>query len=45
MEKIYYKMQHSGIIGIIGGTCAVVIGVLVLISGIALLRNKSQIIF
>lgn len=45
MEKIYYKMKHSGILGIIAGVCAMVIGVLVLISGIVLLRNKSEILF
>lgn len=45
MEKIYYKMKHSGILGIIAGVCAIVIGVLVLISGIVLLRNKSEILF
>lgn len=45
MEKIYYKMKHSGILGIIAGTCAVVIGILVLISGVILLRNKSEILF
>lgn len=45
MEKIYYKMKHSGILGIITGVCAMVIGVLVLISGIILLRNKSEILF
>ena len=45
MEKIYYKMKHSGILGIIAGVCAMVIGVLVLISGIVLLRNKFEILF
>ena len=38
-------MKHSGILGIIAGVCAMIIGLLVLISGIVLLKNKSDIIF
>ena len=45
MEKIYFKMKHSGILGIIAGVCAMIIGLLVMISGIVLLKNKSDIIF
>ena len=45
MENIYFKMKHSGILGIIAGVCAMIIGLLVLISGIVLLKNKSDIIF
>lgn len=45
MEKVYFKMKHSGILGIIAGVCAMVIGILVLISGIVLLKNKSEILF
>lgn len=45
MEKVYFKMKHSGILGIIAGVCAMVIGILVLISGIILLKNKSEILF
>ena len=45
METIYFKMKHSGILGIIAGVCAMIIGLLVLISGIVLLKNKSDIIF
>lgn len=45
MENIYFKMKHSGILGIIASVCAMIIGLLVLISGIVLLKNKSDIIF
>ncbi len=45
MEKIYFKMKHSGILGIIAGACAMIIGILVLVSGIILLKNKSEILF
>ena len=45
MEKIYFKMKHYGILGIIAGVCAMIIGLLVMISGIVLLKNKSDIIF
>ena len=45
MEKIYFKMKHSGILGIIDGVCAIVIGILVMASGIILLKNKSEILF
>lgn len=45
MEKIYFKMKHSGILAIIAGVCAMIIGLLVMISGIVLLKNKSDIIF
>ena len=31
MENIYFKMKHSGILGIIAGVCAMIIGLLVLI--------------
>lgn len=45
MEKVYFKMKHSGILGIIAGVCAIAIGILVMISGIILLKNKSEILF
>ena len=45
MEKIYFKMKHSGILGDYRRLCAMIIGLLVMISGIVLLKNKSDIIF
>lgn len=45
MEKIYRKMTHSGILSVIGGVCAIVIGVLIIISGGIMLKNKKDILF
>ena len=45
MEKIYFKMKHSGILGIIAGVCAMIIGLLLMISGVGSRKNKTDIIF
>ena len=45
MEKIYKKMTHSGVLNIIGGVCAIIIGLIVIISGGLLLKNKKDILF
>lgn len=45
MEKIYLKMTHSGILSVIGGVCAIIIGFIMIISGGILLKNKKNILF
>lgn len=45
MEKIYLKMTQSGILSVIGGICAIVIGFIMIISGGMLLKNKKDILF
>ncbi len=45
MEKVYRKMTFSGALGIVGGICAIVIGLLVIISGAMMLKNRKKILF
>lgn len=45
MEKVYLKMQHSGVLSVIGGTAGIVIGIIMILSGATLLRNRKKILF
>ncbi len=45
MERVYRKMTFSGAMGIVAGICAIVIGLLVIIAGGMMLRNRKKILF
>ena len=45
MEKVYLKMQHSGVLSVIGGVAAIAIGFTMILSGVTLLRNRKKILF
>ena len=45
MEKVYHKMQHSGVVNIIAGVSAIVLGVMIIVSGGVLLKNKKDLLF
>ncbi len=45
MERLYKNMTVSGAMGIVGGICAIAIGVFIIVAGGLMLRNRKKILF